>query len=74
MGKVPGSDEHDVALDLRGSAEGVGTVLPRPPFDFLTSKVRAPGVRPGSVPRVGLVNRLRATRSSAIVTLAGPAG
>ena len=74
MGKVPGSDEHDVALDLRGSAEGVGAVLPRPPFDFLTSKVRAPGVRPGSVPRVGLVNRLRATRSSAIVTLAAPAG
>jgi LuxR family maltose regulon positive regulatory protein len=45
-----------------------------PPFDFVTSKVRAPLVNADSVPRIGLVNRLRATRSSALVLVTAPAG
>ncbi len=45
-----------------------------PPFDFIASKVRAPVVRPDSVSRTGLVNRLRAMTSSSIVVLAAPAG
>ncbi|HEY2790447.1 MAG TPA: LuxR C-terminal-related transcriptional regulator [Gaiellales bacterium] len=74
MGQLSGSGDLDVARDLTAEADGSGTVLPAPPFDFVTSKVCVPGVRPGSVPRVGLVNRLRATRSSALVVLAAPAG
>jgi LuxR family maltose regulon positive regulatory protein len=45
-----------------------------PPFDFVTSKVRVPALRSDSVPRIGLVNRLRATRSSALVLVTAPAG
>ena len=53
---------------------GVDEVVPAPPFDFVTSKVRVPAVRSDSVPRIGLVNRLRATRSSALVVVTAPAG
>jgi LuxR family maltose regulon positive regulatory protein len=74
MGKVLGAGEQGVAFGLTESDESVGTVTPAPPFDFVTSKVRVPGVRQGSVPRVGLVNRLRAARSSATIVLAAPAG
>ncbi len=74
MGKVSGSDRLDGAFGLTAVCEDDGTVVPAPPFAFVTSKVRVPGVRPGSVPRIGLVNRLRATRSSALIVLAAPAG
>ncbi len=74
MGKVSGSHELDVAADLTARSDDDVIVLPAPPFDFVASKVRLPAVRPGSVPRVGLVNRLRATRSSSLVVLAAPAG
>ena len=49
--------------------------LPRPPFDFVDSKIRVPALRPGTVSRTGLVNRLRATTASAtVVTVTAPAG
>ena len=44
------------------------------PFDVLRSKLRVPKPRPGSIWRTALVNRLRATRSSDVVTLVAPAG
>jgi LuxR family maltose regulon positive regulatory protein len=47
---------------------------PAPPFDFVESKVHVPTARPGSVSRIALVNRLRATSSSSVVVLAAPAG
>jgi LuxR family maltose regulon positive regulatory protein len=52
-------------------------LVPQPPglpFDVLRSKLRVPEPRPGSVWRTALVNRLRATRSSPLVTLVAPAG
>ena len=44
------------------------------PFDVIGSKVRVPPVGEGSVSRVGLVNRLRASTSMPIVVVAAPAG
>ncbi len=44
------------------------------PFDVIDSKVRVPPVGEGSVSRVGLVNRLRASTSTPIVIVAAPAG
>jgi LuxR family maltose regulon positive regulatory protein len=44
------------------------------PFDVLRSKLRIPEPRPGSIWRTALVNRLRATRTSRLVTLVAPAG
>jgi LuxR family maltose regulon positive regulatory protein len=44
------------------------------PFDVLPSKLRIPEPRPGSIWRTALVNRLRATRSSRVVTVVAPAG
>ena len=43
-------------------------------FDYVTSKVRVPAVRSDSVPRIGVVNSLRATPSSALVVVTAPAG
>jgi LuxR family maltose regulon positive regulatory protein len=43
------------------------------PFD-LAAKTAVPRVRPGTVPRPGLVNRLRASSDHRLVTLVAPAG
>jgi LuxR family maltose regulon positive regulatory protein len=45
-----------------------------PAFDFLESKIRVPPLRPGTVSRTALVNRLRATTSIATTTVVAPAG
>ncbi|MGN6379645.1 MAG: AAA family ATPase [Gaiellales bacterium] len=47
---------------------------PKPPFDFVESKVRVPPVRPGTVSRVALVNRLRTTTSTPVAVITAPAG
>jgi LuxR family transcriptional regulator, maltose regulon positive regulatory protein len=47
---------------------------PAPTFDFLESKIQVPPLRPGTVSRTALVNRLRATTSVAAATVAAPAG
>jgi LuxR family maltose regulon positive regulatory protein len=46
----------------------------RLPFDVVESKIRVPVLRPGSVSRTALVNRLRATTSVPVVTITAPAG
>ena len=46
----------------------------KPPFDVVESKLRVPPVRPGTVSRVALVNRLRTTTSTPVAILAAPAG
>jgi LuxR family maltose regulon positive regulatory protein len=43
-------------------------------FDFLESKVQVPVLRPGTVSRTGLVNRLRATTTIPVTTVVAPAG
>ncbi len=43
-------------------------------FDFLESKVQVPALRPGTVSRTGLVNRLRATTTIPVTTVVAPAG
>ena len=42
--------------------------------DLDEAKLRAPVIRPGSVPRTALVNRLRASSSYPVVTVLAPAG
>jgi LuxR family maltose regulon positive regulatory protein len=44
-----------------------------PPFELLEAKLCIPAARPGSVPRVPLVNRLRASRTPLVAVFA-PAG
>src|SRR4051794_31412958 len=44
------------------------------PFEFLESKIQVPALRPGTVSRTALVNRLRATTSTAVTTIIAPAG
>jgi LuxR family transcriptional regulator, maltose regulon positive regulatory protein len=44
------------------------------PFDFLESKVQVPALRPGTVSRTALVNRLRATTTVPVTTVVAPAG
>ena len=60
----------DRQQEQRGARQASGS----PPFDFVASKVRPPGLRPDSVSRIGLVNRLRTMTASSIVVLAAPAG
>jgi LuxR family maltose regulon positive regulatory protein len=43
-------------------------------LDLREAKLRVPAVRPGSVPRTPLVNRLRASGSAPVVTVLAPAG
>jgi LuxR family maltose regulon positive regulatory protein len=47
---------------------------PKPPFDVVDSKLRVPPVRPGTVSRVALVNRLRTTTTTPVAIIAAPAG
>ena len=60
----------DRQQEQRGARQASGS----PPFDFVASKVRPPALRPDSVSRIGLVNRLRTMTASSIVVLAAPAG
>ena len=46
----------------------------KPPFDVVDSKLRVPPVRPGTVSRVALVNRLRTTATTPVAVIAAPAG
>jgi LuxR family maltose regulon positive regulatory protein len=43
-------------------------------LDVAPGKLRVPALRPGSVPRTALVNRLRAARDVPVVTVVAPAG
>ena len=44
-------------------------VPPEQQFDFLESKIQVPALRPGTVSRTALVNRLRVTTSVAVSTV-----
>jgi LuxR family transcriptional regulator, maltose regulon positive regulatory protein len=46
----------------------------RPGFDLITSKLRRPAARPGTVPRSSLVSRLAAEGSPPIVSVVAPSG
>jgi len=46
----------------------------RPAFDFLEPKIQVPALRPGTVSRTSLVNRLRVTTSESAATVVAPAG
>jgi len=47
---------------------------PVPPFEFLDSRVRVPPLRPGTISRTPLINRLRAATSTSVMTVVAPAG
>ena len=49
-------------------------VPPEGQFEFLESKVQVPALRPGTVSRTALVNRLRATTTIPVTTVVAPAG
>ena len=70
-GARPASGRVRAAASRSGA---VAEIVPAAPFDFVASKVRAPAAQPDSVPRIGLVNRLRSMTSSSIVVVAAPAG
>jgi LuxR family maltose regulon positive regulatory protein len=65
---------HGGASVVHAGSQGVASAAPGRPFDFVASKVRVPTVALASVPRIGLVNRLRATTSSSVVVVGAPAG
>jgi LuxR family transcriptional regulator, maltose regulon positive regulatory protein len=44
------------------------------PFEVVPAKIVVPSVRPGSVSRTALVNRLKAVEGPSVVTIAAPAG
>ena len=46
----------------------------RPGFNLLTSKLRRPAARPGTIPRSSLVGRLAADGSPPIVSVVAPSG
>jgi len=46
----------------------------RPGFDLMTSKLRRPAARPGTIPRSPLLGRLAADGSPPIVSVAAPSG
>jgi LuxR family transcriptional regulator, maltose regulon positive regulatory protein len=58
----------------RSTAKPLELAPVRPAFDFLESKIRVPALRPGSVSRTALVNRLRVTTAEAVATVVAPAG
>ena len=53
---------------------GLVELPPVVPFDLRAAKSRVPAVRPGSVHRTPLVNRLRGSGSRPVVTVLAPAG
>jgi LuxR family maltose regulon positive regulatory protein len=61
-------------LDEAKAATRLKLAPPAPTFDFLESKIQVPPLRPGTVSRTALVNRLRATTSIAAATVVAPAG
>jgi LuxR family transcriptional regulator, maltose regulon positive regulatory protein len=61
-------------LDEAKAATRLKLAPPAPTFDFLESKIQVPPLRPGTVSRTALVNRLRATTSIAATTVVAPAG
>ena len=61
-------------LDEAKAATTLELAPPAPAFDFLESKIQVPPLRPGTVSRTALVNRLRATTSIAAATVVAPAG
>ncbi|MGH3267588.1 MAG: LuxR C-terminal-related transcriptional regulator, partial [Trebonia sp.] len=46
----------------------------RPGFDLMTSKLRRPAARPGTIPRSSLISRLAADGSPPIVSVVAPSG
>ena len=44
------------------------------PFEVVESKLHAPTLRPGTVSRTALVNRLKAARENTVATVTAPAG
>ena len=46
----------------------------RPGFDLITSKLRRPAARPGTIPRSALIGRLAADGSPPIVSVVAPSG
>jgi LuxR family transcriptional regulator, maltose regulon positive regulatory protein len=46
----------------------------RPGFDLMTSKLRRPAARPGTIPRSSLIGRLAADGSPPIVSVVAPSG
>jgi LuxR family maltose regulon positive regulatory protein len=52
----------------------VSAACPALPFDIVLAKVRVPDVRPDTVHRAALVNRLRVARSRQLITVFGGAG
>jgi LuxR family transcriptional regulator, maltose regulon positive regulatory protein len=44
------------------------------PFDFLESRIQVPPLRSGMISRTGLINRLRASTTTAVAKVVAPAG
>ena len=60
--------------DVDGRRRLRSAPAPATPCELLDAKLDVPAVRPGSVMRPGLVNRLRATAGHRVVSIVAPAG
>jgi LuxR family transcriptional regulator, maltose regulon positive regulatory protein len=61
-------------LAVAGSTRAHRFIQEAPAFDVVESKVHVPPLRPGTVSRTALVNRLRAHNACPLVTISAPAG
>jgi len=63
-------------MKAKGVRQYPGQTRPavRPGFDLLTSKLRRPAARPGTIPRSPLISRLAADGSPPIVSVVAPSG
>ena len=69
------AEKHTKRHDASNGAAGPLELAPEvPPFDFLESRIQVPPLRPGSISRTALVNKLRAATSLPLATIVAPAG
>ena len=78
-GAISGRSNPAASAPRRASLGDVRSRRPPPPrdgaaFEILQSKLAVPFLRPGLVPRTGLVNRLRRASSARVVSVIAPAG
>ena len=62
------------AKPLRRAPARRGAAAATPPFEVVYAKTQVPALRPRTVSRTAIVNRLKAVDAGSVVTLAAPAG
>ena len=71
----PGRTRRPQTRELARTGTPSGAVASQDfPLDIVESKIHVPQLRPGTVSRTALVNRLRAATSTPVMTLTAPAG